>query len=71
MVRDSMLPEEQEIPKKVIREENDWIIWRMKPNRCRPGEEAEDDRTHLSRFYLLQMQIEIDLQLTSYLTTCN
>jgi hypothetical protein len=44
MVRDSMLPEEQEIPKKVIREENDWMIWRMKPNRCRPGEEAEDDR---------------------------
>ena len=27
MVWDGILPEEQEIAKKVIREENDWIIW--------------------------------------------
>jgi hypothetical protein len=46
MVWDDMLPEEQEIAKKVISEENDWIIWRVKPNRGRLGEEAEDDRTH-------------------------
>jgi hypothetical protein len=35
MVRDDMLPGEHESVKRVIRDENDWIIWRVKP----PGDE--------------------------------
>jgi hypothetical protein len=34
MVWDGMLPPgEQESAKKIITEENDWIIWRVKPSR--------------------------------------
>ena len=32
MVWDGMLPGEQESAKKIITEENDWIIWWVKPS---------------------------------------
>ena len=38
MVWDGMLPGEQESAKKIVTEENDWIIWRVKPSRGALGE---------------------------------
>ena len=38
MVWDGMLPGEQESAKKIITEENDWIIWRVKPSQGASGE---------------------------------
>ena len=37
MVWDGMLPGEQENAKKVITDEKDWIIWRVKPPRDASG----------------------------------
>ncbi len=44
MVWDGMLPGEQESAKKIIADENDWIIWRVKPPRGALGEQVGTDR---------------------------
>ena len=44
MVWDGMLPGEQESAKKIIRDENDWIIWRAKPRSGEPVERTEGNR---------------------------
>ncbi len=44
LIWDGMLPGEQESAKKVIIDENDWIIWRVKPPRCALGEQVGTDR---------------------------
>ena len=44
MVWDGMLPGEQESAKKIVTEENDWIIWRVKPSRGALGERVGADR---------------------------
>ncbi len=44
MVWDGMLPGEKESAKKIITEENDWIIWRVTPSRGASGERAGTDR---------------------------
>jgi hypothetical protein len=44
MVWDGMLPGEQESAKKIITDETDWIIWRVKPPRGASGEQVGTDR---------------------------
>ena len=44
MFWDGMLPGERESAKKIITEENDWIIWRVKPSRGALGERVGADR---------------------------
>jgi hypothetical protein len=44
VVWDGMLPGEQESVKKIIADENDWIIWRVKPPRGASGEQVGMDR---------------------------
>ena len=44
MVWDGMLPGEQESVKKIIADENDWIIWRVKPPGGALGEQVGTDR---------------------------
>jgi hypothetical protein len=44
MVWDDMLPCEQESAKKIIVDENDWIIWRVKPPRGVSGDQVGTDR---------------------------
>ncbi len=44
MVWDDMLPGEQESAKKIIADENDWIIWRVKPPGGALGEQVGTDR---------------------------
>ena len=34
------------LAKTVIREEKDWVIWRMKPTQSKLGEDTTGDRTH-------------------------
>ncbi len=46
MVWDDMTKEEQVLAKTVIREEKDWVIWRMKPTQSKLGEDATGNRTH-------------------------
>jgi hypothetical protein len=43
-VWDGMLPGEQESAKKIITDENDWIIWRVKPPRGDLGDQVGTDR---------------------------
>ncbi len=42
MVWDGLLPGEQESVK-IIRGENDWIIWRVEPPRGEPGDQAGEN----------------------------
>ncbi len=44
MVWDGMLPGEQESAKKIIADEDDWIIWWVKPSRSALGEQVGTDR---------------------------
>ena len=44
MVWDGMLSGEQESAKRIITEEDDWIIWRVKPPRCASGGQVGTDR---------------------------
>jgi hypothetical protein len=44
MVWDGMLPGEQESAKKIITDDKDWIIWRVKPPRGDLGEQVGTDR---------------------------
>ena len=44
MVWDGMLPGEQESAKKIIADEDDWIIWRVKPSRRATGDPGGTDR---------------------------
>jgi hypothetical protein len=46
MVWDGMLPGEQESAKKTIRDEEDWIIWRVKPPRGDSGVRAGNNRQY-------------------------
>ena len=46
MVWDGMTQEEQVLAKTVIRNEKDWVIWRMKPAQSKLGEDPNGNRTH-------------------------
>ena len=60
MVWDGMLPGEQESAKKIITEENDWIIWRVKPPRGASGERAGADRQFQETTFLEQHGIKLE-----------
>jgi hypothetical protein len=60
MVWDGMLPGEQESSKKIITEENDWIIWRVKPSRGAFGERAGAGRQLQETVFLEQHGVRLE-----------
>ena len=46
--------EEQVWAKTVIRDEKDWVIWRMKPAQRKLGEDANGNRTHQEATVILE-----------------
>jgi hypothetical protein len=46
MVWVGMTQDEQVTAKTAISGEKDWVIWRMKPTRSKPGEDETGDQTH-------------------------
>ena len=54
MVWDGIKQEEQVLEKTVIREEKDWVIWRMKPTHSKLGEDGTGNRTHQETTVFLQ-----------------